>query len=174
MTLSDLKDIAAVASSLLSPIIGAYVAVWTYRRQSKERLNMSIVWGTAQAMDGSPEEHPFLWVQNQSDKTVAIIDVSYLNGSFIRRAAHGTALDYEDPYVDLNFPYEIEPGKALRFKLNTYAAERITDAANGLQKLALKIGRSPILIQIRTMGKSRRRLAAHDATPWQGRAKWLK
>lgn len=174
MNFADIKDVAGIASAIFSPFIAAWVAIWTYRSQSKERMAIQLVWGTAQGLDGQPEEQPYLYVQNLSEKPIAVVEVNYLRGSFWRERVKGTALDYVDPFFDIEFPYEIEVGKAHRFKIDSYKAKAITDAATASQRLFHRTGRSPVWLEIKTMANSRKKLPAWDATPWEGRAEWLK
>lgn len=173
MDVTHIKDIVGIASAILSPFIGAGVAIWTYRSQAKERMAIKIVWGTAQGFDGQPEDHPYLYVQNLSEKPIAVIEINYLRGSLRRQRVQGTALDYVDPFFDISFSYEIEVGKAHRFKINPYGAKAITDAVTSSQRFMHRMGRSLVWLEVKTMANSRKLLPAWDATPWKGRAEWL-
>ena len=147
--------------------------MWTYRRQRKERLSAAIIWAWgADYQTGGQEEQPFLTVQNRSDKPAVITDISYLAGSLWPKPEPGTAMDFDDP-TDIDFPYEIEPGKMHRFRLNSYGAKTITDKVTSLGRLARKLGRAPVWIQVKTMANTRLRVRAEEATPWKNRAEWL-
>ena len=174
MNTSEVQNLVGIASALLSPFIGAAVAVWTYRAQIKERMAVQIVWGHTPDHNGQPEECPFVYVQNQSDRPIAVVEISYLRGTFFPKRAKGTALYYEDPYFDISFPYEIEPGKAHRFKLSEHGAKTITDAASRWQHVAQRAGRAAVWLEVRTMANARVRIPAWDATPWKDRANWLR
>jgi hypothetical protein len=39
-----LKDVATIIGALLSPFIGAAVAIWTYRRKEREILHGYVAW----------------------------------------------------------------------------------------------------------------------------------
>ncbi|MEA3045647.1 MAG: hypothetical protein QOH47_3485 [Sphingomonadales bacterium] len=172
-TLETVKDIAVIVGAVLSPVIGALTAVWAYKRQDKERLNAALIWSWARDyQSGSLEEQPFLNVHNRSDKPVVVTDITYLKGSIWPKAERGTAIDYVDP-TEIDFPYQIEPGKMHRFRLNPYGAKVITDKTTKFGRLARKLGRAPVWIELRTMAGTRLRLRAEDATPWRDRAEWL-
>ena len=174
MDASQTTNVITIVSAFLSPFIGAAVAVWTYRAQVKERLAVQIVWGHRPGQSGQPEECPFLYVQNISDRPVSVTEIYYMNGAIRRKRQIGTALNYVDPFFDISFPYEIEAGKSLRFELNDFAAKRVTDAATKFQQAAHRLGRSAICLEVRTMANLKVRINAGDATPWQDRALWLK
>lgn len=174
MDSTQTTNLISIASALLSPFIGAAVAIWTYRAQNKERLAIQIVWGHRPDQSGQPQECPFLYVQNTSDRPISVTEIYYLNGGIIRRRQAGTALNYVDPFFDISFPYEVDIGKSFRFELNDFAAKRVTDGATKLQRMAHRLGRPAICLEVRTMANSRVRINAGDATPWQDRAHWLK
>ena len=171
---AQLAAIAAIVSAILSPIIGALTGIWTYRRQQREQINAAIIWGWGpDYVAGGTIEMPFLVIQNRADKPALISDVRFLAGTVFPMPTHGTALDYSDP-TDLEFPYEIAAGATWRRRLNSYGAKAITDKATKPQRIARRLGRSPVWLEIRTMAGSRIKLRADDATPWENRATWLK
>lgn len=173
LTDTDLRDLIGIASAVLSPFIGAVVAVWTYRSQFKERLAVQIVWGHTPDQNNQPEECPFLYVQNQSDRPIAVVEICYLKGTIFRSRKAGTALYYEDPFFDLDFPYLIEAGQSQRFKLSEYGAKAITDEATNWQRVIQRL-RPMVWLEIKTLANAKIRIPAWDATPWKNRAKWLR
>jgi len=137
-------------------------------------MEVQIVWGHRPDPNGQPEEQPFLHVQNLSDNAIFVTEVNFLRGTVWRTRKPGTAIEYTDPFSDLNFPYCIEAGKSYRFELQAYAAKTITDATKQWQKWMFRVGRSPVRLEVATMTGSRKFVPAWDATPWENRAEWLK
>jgi hypothetical protein len=173
-TLAVIKDIAAIAGVILSPLIGALTAVWVYRRQLKERLSAAVIWRWGQDhLSGQQDEFPNLAVQNRSERPVVVTDFRFLQGVLWRSPQATTAMDYADP-TDVNFPYVIEPGKLLHFRLDSSAARALLEERTALRRLLRRLGRPALTVEIVTMSGVRVRANAEKAVEWKHRPEWLR
>jgi hypothetical protein len=169
-SISVVKDVAAIASPILAPAIGAVTAILIHRWRYKEVVNCYIDWGER---GYPPEEGPYLVIHNRGDKSVAIRSLDYWFGTFRRVKADQTALDYIDP-SDISFRYLVEPNATRWLPVDERMAKRIMAEASRTAKFLVRFRRSRAIVIATTMAGTKLTTSAEYILPWNERPKWIR
>jgi hypothetical protein len=162
------KEVLQLAVSALAPFIAAGGALWLYTLQHRERVSCFLSHGYGR----DHEEVTFVGIHNRSTQPVVITAVRYRYGVIVRRAAQGTAIDYEDP-IDLGFPYTVQSGEVRLIRLDEHQARRLATQAGLAQRcVAWALRRSRLLVECQTTTGARYRTSGEKALPWLDQLPW--
>jgi hypothetical protein len=160
-----------VARTIAGPLIGAAIAIFTMRRQTAERLSLSIIWDWGHPGPFRDAEEPRLYVQNRGDIPVMLASVELRRGIVFRRKSEFPLSWIDEP--SFSFPYRIEPGETWSYQLDKRAIFGVADDAGRMPRMLGRLRIPYVVLRVRTMAGSTAQIDAADATPFINRPKWL-
>jgi hypothetical protein len=153
---------------------GPLVQIWDGLRKEKEKIDLSLQWGLAPDSSGAPDQFPFLHIHNRSSHDVFVNEVFCARRPFMRKRCYGTALDYEDPFFDLSFPYEVKCGEMIRLRLQENMAARELAKVGVTKFFGSWFKRSSVWIGLTTSAGTQKMIGAESIIPWKNRPAWTK
>lgn len=164
---------STLVASLGTAFLGIVTALFTFRYQSRERIDGAITWQWKMDYDGDLNEEPFLTLHNRSSTAAYLKDARYLAGNFVRTVALRYAFEYVS-ITDGSFPMEVKAGSARSFPLAKHDADKLVAKARWYNKVVGYLLKRPYLwIEVRTIGGGRLIVPANDATDFQKRPRWI-
>lgn len=164
---------SSLVSVIVTSLLASFVGVFTFRYQSRERLDGAIAWQWTYSPYHSPGEEPFLVLQNRSASSAYLVRARLLKGVLFRTEARRYAFDYVEPESG-NFPLEVRASVATSFPLSTSMADKIAEGARWYSRcLSYVLRRSYIWVEVTTITRERLTVSANDVTSFRDRPLWL-
>lgn len=157
--------------TIFGPLVGAWIALYSLRRNDKEKLSATIIWDWQNGFGFRDVEEPHIHIFNRSDRAVMLASVGLKRGLIFR--VKGEYPLWWDDEPNFNFPYKIEPGTSWSRMLDRKGIMREAEKAGWLARV-LGLLRVPYLrFEAKTIAGTKVSIDAADATPFQDRPKWL-
>lgn len=160
-----------VVTASVSAVLGAWLGLWTYRRQAKERLAASVSWSWTMTYAGK-DELPFLVVQNMGNIPSYITSARYLRGSIVRRLQRTPHVIVHEDIEDDSYPKIVPAAGAGHFRAEQSHVERIAGTAKWYNRLLHRLGRSYVWIEVRTIAGKRLVISAREVICVRDRPSW--
>jgi hypothetical protein len=160
-----------LGKSVVGPLIGAAIAIYSMQRSRKEVISASIIWDWGGPGYDRDAEEPVLHIHNRSPISVMVASVELRRGLLFRRRVENPLYWFDEPAF--HFPYKIEAGEKWSHRLDKRSIER--EAANaGPFAKAVGYVRFPYLVIVAaTVAGTKLAIDAADATPFENRPRWL-
>lgn len=160
-----------VVGAAVSSLLGAFLGLWVYTRQAKERIAAAISWGWTSPNYG-PDEMPFLVVQNLGNIPSYLTSARYLRGHFIRRyLPKADAITYYE-IEDDSWPKAVAGASHGTFMMSQDQMLKLIEPAKPINRFLHRWVRNYLWVEIRTVAGKRMVISAREGICLRDRPDW--
>lgn len=160
-----------VVGAAVSSLLGAFLGLWVYTRQAKERIAAAISWGWSSPNHG-PDEIPFLVVQNLGNIPSYLTSARYLRGHFIRRPVPPNKVITYFDVEDDSWPKIIPAAHHGKFMMSQDQMLKLIEPAKPINRFLHRWLRNYLWVEIRTIAGKRIVISAREGICPRDRPDW--